>query len=252
MGQVASRSCGAASVEAAIPSVELLRSTLDVAECRVPVQNIWCIGRNYVEHAKELNNPVPDQEPVIFLKSSSAMSPCLAFANEVFHHEIELVVMVGQHTPLGSLTVGKEYSCVRGFGLGLDLTRRGKQSELKQKGLPWALAKSFGGAAAVTPLVPLTESCKLEEQAFELQVNGQVKQIGHVKDMIFNIPAQLRHINSFVPLLPGDLLFTGTPQGVGPLQEGDVTRLRFLSSPLLANLDFTATLSRSGMTFVKT
>jgi 2-keto-4-pentenoate hydratase/2-oxohepta-3-ene-1,7-dioic acid hydratase in catechol pathway len=221
------------------PTVEMFES-----HDKVEVRNIFCIGRNYVEHALELDNPVPKEEPVIFLKSSSALSPwspstaSMAFSDEVFHHEIEVVLLVGEHVPLGSLSAGNETSCVQGVGLGLDLTRRGKQSELKQKGLPWTLAKSFAGAARVTPLAPIADAGDLRELSFELEVNGEVKQTGHCKQMIFNIPSQLRYLNSFLPLSPGDLIFTGTPAGVGPLRKGDSMRMRFLSPPSLAHMDF--------------
>jgi len=202
------------------------------APTSVPITNVWCIGRNYVEHAKELGNAVPTEEPVIFLKSSSAVRPLesglLAFADETFHHEIELVLLVGKHVPLGALAVGQEVDCVSAVGLGLDLTRRGKQSELKKAGLPWTLAKSFCGGALLSPFttVPTTDIAGI---SFKLNINGEVKQSGHVSQMIFDVPSILRYLNSFVPLLPGDLVFTGTPSGVGPVRQGDTLGLSFLT-----------------------
>ena len=120
------------------------------------VRNVWCIGRNYVEHARELGNAVPTEEPVLFLKASSACRPLsagpIAFESETFHHEIEMVLLVGEHVPLGGLTAERDpTACVRAVGLGLDLTRRGKQAELKKAGLPWTLAKSFAGQASMRP-----------------------------------------------------------------------------------------------------
>ena len=120
------------------------------------VRNVWCIGRNYVEHARELGNAVPTEEPVLFLKASSACRPLsagpIAFESETFHHEIEMVLLVGEHVPLGGLTAERDpTACVRAVGLGLDLTRRGKQAELKKAGLPWTLAKSFAGEASMRP-----------------------------------------------------------------------------------------------------
>ena len=129
---------------------------------------------------------------------------------------------------------------------------RGKQTELKKKGLPWTLAKSFCGAAQLTPFAPLDGSFELSDVAFQLDVNGAVKQSGHVNQMIFDVPFMLRYINSFAPLLPGDLVFTGgtrvesgrvarpqprlaiapgTPEGVGPITQGDRFRLQFVRGP---------------------
>ena len=201
------------------------------------VRNVWCIGRNYAAHARELHNAVPTEEPVLFLKASSACRPLsagpVAFASESFHHEIEMVLLIGEHVPLGGLEGREPSSCVRAVGLGLDLTRRGKQTELKKAGLPWTLAKSFAGAALLSPFAPCDGSFDLADVAFELSVNGAVKQSGHVNQMIFDVPFQLRYISSFAPLLPGDLIFTGTPEGVGPLSCGDTVSLRWLRGPQL-------------------
>lgn len=199
------------------------------------------LGRNYVEHAKELGNAVPKEEPVIFLKSSSSVRSLeggqIAFASQVFHHEIELVLLVGQHVPLNTVAEGCELDCIRAVGLGLDLTRREKQAELKSAGLPWTLAKSFCGAALLSPFTPIAVA-DFADIGFELLVNGERKQRGHVSQMIFDLPFQLRYLNSFVPLLPGDVIFTGTPSGVGPVAQGDRLCLSFLSPRSLSHLSF--------------
>ena len=201
----------------------------------VTVRNIYCIGRNYAEHAKELNNPVPKDEPVIFLKASSALrglepSP-VAFADEQLHFECELVLLIGTHVPLGKLEPGQEAACVRAVGLGLDVTRRQKQTELKKQGYPWAVAKSFSGSAVVSPMSQVDSSFSLQDIAFELSVNGTRRQHGHVKQHIFDIPTLLSHINSIAPLLPGDLIFTGTPEGVGEIKPGDEFEMKYVSGP---------------------
>ena len=135
--------CRKRGVSTLLPTVEIVGGE------RSEVRNVWCIGRNYVAHARELGNAVPTEEPVIFLKASSACRPLsagpIAFESETFHHEIELVLLVGEHVPLGGLAERDPTACVRAVGLGLDLTRRGKQTELKKAGLPWTLAKSFAG-----------------------------------------------------------------------------------------------------------
>ena len=138
-------------VSTLLPSVDIVGGE------RSEVRNVWCIGRNYVAHARELNNVVPTEEPVLFLKASSACRPLsagpVAFESETFHHEIEMVLLVGEHVPLGGLTADRDpTACLRAVGLGLDLTRRGKQNELKKAGLPWTLAESFAGAALSRPL----------------------------------------------------------------------------------------------------
>ncbi len=208
-----------------MPQVELVLSK----GCSAPilVKNIYCIGRNFVEHAQELNNPVPEEEPVIFLKSSGSLrdlrpdTTAMAFEDEDLHFEAELVLLLGEHVPLNKLAAGRELSCIQGFGLGLDLTRRGKQSELKKAGLPWTASKSFGGSAVVSPLIQPGPDEKLADVAFSLDVNGKERQYGHVSQMIFDIPSQLRYLNSLTRLLPGDLVFTGTPKGVGECRKGD-------------------------------
>lgn len=170
------------------------------------------------------------------MKSSAALRPLergeIAFAEETFHHEIELVALVGKYTPLGALTAGgSEVDCVRAVGLGLDLTRRGKQNELKKAGLPWTVSKSFAGSALLGPMVACDGSFDLDDVSFSLQVNGEEKQRGHVNQMIFSLAHQLCYLNNLHPLLPGDLIFTGTPEGVGPLRKGDKLLLRFESGP---------------------
>ena len=167
-------------VSTLLPSVDIVGGE------RSEVRNVWCIGRNYVAHARELNNVVPTEEPVLFLKASSACRPLsagpVAFESETFHHEIEMVLLVGEHVPLGGLTADRDpTACLRAVGLGLDLTRRGKQNELKKAGLPWTLAKSFAGAALLSPFAPCDGSFDLADVAFELSVNGHVKQSGHVE-----------------------------------------------------------------------
>jgi 2-keto-4-pentenoate hydratase/2-oxohepta-3-ene-1,7-dioic acid hydratase in catechol pathway len=181
---------------------------------------IWCIGRNYAAHAKELGNEVPD-EPVIFLKAEAcrrglAPEP-VAFPDEAFHHELELVLHIGAAAPLGS---DPGWAAVRGVSLGLDLTRRQVQSTCKAKGVPWTRAKSFAGSAVVGPEVPLAEVGDPDALAFHLDVDGERRQVGRIADALFDVPSILRHLTQLAPLTPGDLVFTGTPHGVGPIRVG--------------------------------
>ena len=209
-------------------------------------------SQNYAKHAIELGNAVPTEEPLIFLKSSASLrgleaSP-LAFETEAFHHELELVIGIGKAVPLGALCAHgadggnraaaaaeqayeKTIECIHALGLGLDLTRRGKQNELKQNGHPWTLAKSFSGSAIVGPMSLRDGTFDLRDISFELRLNGELRQEGHVNQMIFDVPFQLRYLNSFVPLLPGDLIFTGTPEGVGECRKGDEFAMNFVKGP---------------------
>lgn len=188
--------------------------------------SIYCIGRNYAEHAAELRNPVPapTDEPVLFLKSCSSLrqptqSGQIAYADETFHHEVEIVLRIGSHVNLGSKP---GIAAIDGIAVGLDLTRRQKQAELKTKGLPWTLAKSFVGAAVVGTFVPPPQSRReWSDLAISLKVNGESRQNGRASDMIFSPPFLVDWLASSHQLEPGDLIFTGTPAGVGPLRRGD-------------------------------
>jgi 2-keto-4-pentenoate hydratase/2-oxohepta-3-ene-1,7-dioic acid hydratase in catechol pathway len=188
---------------------------------------VWCVGRNYRKHAAELGNEVPST-PLIFLKATSSIRPLasgpLAHASEEFHHEAELVLLVGKLIPLRGLPRPELLGCVQAVGLGIDLTRRGVQSELKKQGLPWLMAKSFAGAAPVSEFVSVYD---LEQIEFSLKVNGEQRQYARVSDMIFDVPTLLSYLASSHELLPGDLIFTGTPEGVGPLRKGNRFQLAF-------------------------
>lgn len=199
---------------------------------RSDVANIYCIGRNYAAHAKELGNDVPT-EPVVFLKSTACLRGLederLAFPDESFHHEAELVVLVGREIAWQT-TAG--WDDVEALGLGLDLTRREVQTALKAKGLPWTTAKSFFGSAVVTPFTPVEAFTDPNDLAFELRVNAELRQQGRTTSMLFSVPRLLTYLASLGPLGPGDLIFTGTPAGVGPISKGDLIELGFVGTEL--------------------
>lgn len=180
--------------------------------------NVYCIGRNYAEHVKELKNEMPT-EPVIFLKAPSALrtvapSP-IACADETFHHEIELVLLVGERRSLGQTA---DESIIHGITLGLDLTRRELQNHLKAKGLPWTLSKSFAGSGILHSFVPFPKGKTLD---FQLSVNGELRQKGESSDMIFDFTRILNFLLKYQDLHPGDLIYTGTPSGVAGFEQGD-------------------------------
>jgi len=192
------------------------------------VQNIYCIGRNYAEHAAELNNPLPD-EPVVFLKSRACLrrlddSGVIAFQDETFHHEAELVLYIGKTV---EYLKDCSWDSVSHVALGLDLTRRDVQTDLKQKGLPWTRAKSFRGSALVSDFIEKEALDYKKGIEFELKVNNTVRQVGHTQLMLFNVEAMLSSLLKLHPLEQGDLIFTGTPKGVGPVRLGDKLELSF-------------------------
>ena len=183
-----------------------------------------CIGRNYADHAKELGNQLPE-EPVIFLKPDTATIKkgqdfYLPDQFKEVHHELELVVRIsrmGKH--IEEKFAHKYYDQI---GLGLDFTARDKQSELKSKGLPWELAKGFDGSAFVSDWLDKSEFSNLQDLDLELQVNEESRQRGNTKDMLFTIDAMIAFVSRYFTLKVGDVLFTGTPSGVGPVQKGDI------------------------------
>ena len=194
----------------------------------VPATNVYCIGRNYAAHILELGNATPT-EPIVFLKTVTSLralhSGDLAYEHETFHHEAELVLLIGKAVPRAGAA---GWGDVQGVGLGLDLTRRDIQTELKAKGLPWAAAKSFAGAGLLSEFVVPSELPDLSSITFAFSVNGMLRQQGDSALMLHPIPTLLTHIAQANRLVPGDLIFTGTPAGVGPMQRGDHFTLEFL------------------------
>lgn len=184
---------------------------------------VIAIGRNYIDHAKELNNPVPDS-PVIFLKPDTALLKdnkdfyYPEFSKDV-HYEVEVVFRIcneGKH-----VSPKFAYKYVDAIGLGIDFTARDIQSIHKEKGLPWELAKAFDHSAVVSPLFPKEDFPDHKNITFSLQKNGETVQSGNTKDMIFDIESLVVYISKYITLRKGDLIYTGTPVGVGPIAIGD-------------------------------
>lgn len=184
---------------------------------------IICVGRNYAAHAAELKNEVP-KEPVLFLKPQTAIPPKNQplfypdFSNDV-HYEAEIVVKinkVGKH--ISEKFAHKYY---QELSLGIDFTARDIQKECKEKGLPWEKAKAFDGSAAVGKFIDKSEFSSIHDIDFELFKNEELKQSGHSSQMIFDIDHLISYISKFFTLKIGDLIFTGTPEGVGPVTKGD-------------------------------
>ena len=184
---------------------------------------IICIGRNYIDHAKELNNPVPT-EPVFFIKPDTALLPKRnpfiypEFTKDL-HHEVEIVLKInkiGKH--IEERFAHKYYNEI---GIGVDFTARDVQQKCKEKGLPWEKAKAFDFSAPTGDFLPVSAFKDVENINFSLKINDEVKQIGNTKDMLFNFNQIIAYVSKFVTLKIGDYIYTGTPSGVGPVKIND-------------------------------
>jgi len=191
---------------------------------RFPVRRIFCVGQNYADHAREMGSDPDRQEPFFFTKPADAVvanGSALPFPpqTEDLHHEVELVVALGA----GGKDVAAEDAAamIFGAGVGIDLTRRDLQAAAKKIGRPWDMAKGFDRSApvaALTPGVPATSG------SIALTVDGETRQSGDLSMMIWSVPEIIATLSTFVELAPGDLIFTGTPAGVGPIQRGQTVR----------------------------
>ncbi|NIT64559.1 MAG: fumarylacetoacetate hydrolase family protein [Gammaproteobacteria bacterium] len=182
-----------------------------------------CVGQNYAAHARELGNTVPD-EPLLFIKPLTAMrgfGETLSLATRFgsHHYETEMTLLIGD--ALCRATPHEARAAVAGVGVGLDLTRRELQTELRGRGHPWERCKGFDGACVLSPFAPCDQSLDLQDRRLRLWRNGELVQDGHTADMVFSAAALLADISHTFTLLPGDVVMTGTPEGVGPLAPGD-------------------------------
>lgn len=204
---------------AAIPSVPV-----DGDDRRFPVRRIFCVGRNYAEHAREMGMDPEREPPFFFTKPADAVVPDggeLRYPSRTqnLHHEVELVVALGS----GGSEISREaaLSCVYGYAVGLDLTRRDLQLEARKQGRPWDTAKAFDRSAPVSAIVPATRIGHPTRGGIWLAVNGALRQRGDLAEMIWTVPEIIAELSNLFELAPGDLVFTGTPAGVGPLVRGD-------------------------------
>lgn len=193
----------------------------------ITIANIFCVGRNYAAHAAEMNSPTLEV-PMIFLKPNSAIAreekpiQLPAFSQDV-HYETELVILIGK----GGSDIAQEnaWHHIAAYGIGLDLTARDIQAQAKTKGHPWTLAKGFKGAACVSQFIACSELQNPGDCQFTLRQNGELKQRGETRLMLFSIPYLISYISHTFGLTEGDLIFTGTPEGVGKLNSGDKLQL---------------------------
>ena len=187
---------------------------------------VLCIGRNYAEHVREMGD-VKDlpTEPVVFLKPPSALvgtggEVCIPEQTSEVHHEVEIVAVIGR----GGKRIAEERALehVAAYALGLDMTARDLQRKAKEAGTPWSVAKGFDTFAPIGPLVAAKRVPDPQALELRLAVNGEARQHGHTRDMIFPVARLISYVSGLFTLEPGDLIYTGTPEGVGPVQPGDV------------------------------
>ncbi|MBX8689848.1 FAA hydrolase family protein [Mycobacterium sp. 20091114027_K0903767] len=192
---------------------------------RFPIRRVFCVGRNYAAHAREMGKDPDREPPFFFMKPADAVIDAEGIVpypslTSSFHHEIELVVALGA----GGRDVAPDdaLSLVWGYGVGVDLTRRDLQDEAKKLSRPWDWAKGFDASAPCTPIHPVADVGHPDSGEIWLRVNGELRQHGDLSDLIWSVPEVISAISTAVDLAPGDLIYSGTPAGVGPMQPGDV------------------------------
>jgi len=193
-----------------------------------PARRVYCVGRNYAEHAKEMGF-TGREDPFFFCKPADAIVPVadgqtgsIPYPSKTsnLHYEMELVVVLGKGGK--DIPVEQATDCIWGYALGLDMTRRDLQGEAKKQGRPWEVGKAFDFSAPLGPIHPRSKVGTLERGAIWLEVNGQRKQSSDISQMIWNIPESISYLSGLFELKAGDLIFTGTPEGVGAVVQGDV------------------------------
>lgn len=204
-----------------LPKVEVPTIAIAGSTQRFPVRRIFCVGQNYADHAREMGSNPDREQPFFFSKPADAVvesGAALPFPRQTnnLHHEVELVVALGA----GGSDVSAQDAAAMVFGhaVGIDLTRRDLQADAKAKGRPWDMAKGFDASA---PVGALTPGAPPAAGAITLRVNGDLRQNGDLSQMIWNVAEVISKLSTYVALAPGDLIFTGTPAGVGPILRGE-------------------------------
>ena len=194
-------------------------------DLQFPVNRIFCVGRNYEAHAKEMGMAVDREAPFYFIKSASSVVASGAIVpyapgTSNLHHEIELVVAIGK--TVFCTTEEDAPTAIYGYACGLDMTRRDLQFKARDKGRPWDLSKNFENSAVISEIVRVSESGLIQSGDISLSVNKEPRQSGNISDLIWSVPELIADLSKYYHLQPGDLLYTGTPAGVGPVEPGDV------------------------------
>ncbi|GGH61561.1 5-carboxymethyl-2-hydroxymuconate isomerase [Comamonas phosphati] len=194
---------------------------------RFPIHRIYCVGRNYEDHAKEMGF-TGREPPFFFLKPADAAIPVPAgetgrmaypTLTQNLHHEVELVVAIGKAGK--NIKAADALQYIYGYAVGLDMTRRDLQNDMKKQGRPWCIGKAFEQSAPIGPITPAQQAGDIAQAAISLQVNGAVRQSSHIHKLIWNIAETIEHLSAAWELQPGDLIMTGTPEGVAAVVSGD-------------------------------
>lgn len=206
------------------PPPEVVSVEVAGSDRRFAVRRVFCVGRNYAEHVREMGFDPTREEPFYFTKSTSAVIPGdgeipYPAGTDNFHHEMELVIAIGK--PGAEISTGDALSHVFGYACGLDMTRRDLQLAARDKGRPWCLGKDVENGAVVQPIARSIEIGHPSSGRIWLSVNGESRQDSDLAKLIWSVPEVVSHLSRYYTLQPGDLIFTGTPDGVGPVVSGD-------------------------------
>lgn len=197
-----------------------------------PVRRIYCVGRNYVEHAIEMGHS-GREAPFFFLKPADTVLPVPAGGEGAMrfprltsnlHHEVELVAAIGRGGR--DIPAARALEHVWGWAVGLDMTRRDLQNDMKKQGRPWCIGKGFEQSAPIGPITPAADVPGVLDAAIELRVNGEIRQASRTSKLIWSVAEVIEHLSAAWELAPGDLIFTGTPEGVGAVRQGDLLQAR--------------------------
>jgi len=207
-----------------LPRVEAPTISIAGSNLRFPVRRIYCVGLNYADHAREMGNDPQRHPPFFFGKPADAVVASgsrLPFPRKTadLHHEVEMVVALNKGG--SNINAASAASLIFGYAVGIDLTRRDLQAEAKKAGRPWDMGKGFDHSA---PIGALTQGIPPAAGAIGLTIDGQARQAGDLKDMIWSVADIIAALSSYIEVAPGDLIFTGTPAGVGPIQRGETAR----------------------------
>jgi len=207
----------------AIPAPEITTVPV-VGGGSFPVRRIYCVGRNYAAHAREMGHDPDREDPFFFMKPADAIVPSGSTIpyppmTKDVHHEIEMVVALAKGGK--EIAANSALEHIFGYGVGLDLTRRDLQGEAKKMGRPWDMGKGFDNSAPCAPISPVSKVGHVDKGAIWLKINGEVRQQSDLKMLIWSVPEMIAYLSRFVELKPGDLIYSGTPEGVGPVKKGD-------------------------------
>ena len=207
------------------PAPEQASVPIRGSSARYAVSRIFCVGRNYAAHAREMGGDPNREPPFYFTKPANALvdsGSTIPYppGTKNYHYEMELVIAIG--APVFKVSPEDAAAAIWGYAAGLDMTRRDLQAEAKAAGRPWDTAKGFEQSAVITDLIPQSHSGVMDKGAITLEVNGVEKQRGDLSDMIWSAPEIVANLSQYYHLVPGDLIYTGTPEGVGAVKPGDV------------------------------